>query len=176
MRVCFVLVFLTLLSLKRVEYILASLFLLFLIDFKAVFKRLKKVILSVFLFNLGVSIGYLVLSFVKGISPFEYIVYINLKVILMTYFVFWFFSNVDIVKFFSFSKDLSYLLSITLSQIYSYKKTFTDFRDAFRARVVNLRDKEKEFIANTFKFFLKKAFKDSKERSLAMRARGFFDD
>ena len=176
MRVGFVLVFLTLLSLKRVEYILASLFLLFLIDFKNVFKRLKKVILSVFLFNLGVSIGYLILSFVKGVSPFEYIVYINLKVILMTYFVFWFFSKVDIVKFFSFSKDLSYLLTITLSQIYSYKKTFADFRDAFRARVVNLRDKEKEFIANTFKFFLKKAFKDSKERSLAMRARGFFDD
>ncbi|MEO1959270.1 MAG: hypothetical protein ABGX23_06935 [Nautiliaceae bacterium] len=176
MRVSFVLFFLILLSLKRVEYILASLFLLFLIDFKNVYKRLKKVILSVFLFNLGVSIGYLILSFVKGVSPFEYVIYINLKVILMTYFVFWFFSRVDIVKFFSFSKDLSYLLSITLSQIYSYKKTFIDFRDAFRARVVNLKDKEKEFIANTFKFFLKKAFKDSKERSLAMKARGFFDD
>lgn len=95
---------------------------------------------------------------------------------MMTYFVFWFFEKVNIVKFFSFSKDFSYLLTMTLSQIYSYQKTFRDFRDAFRARVVSLREKEKDFISNTFMFFFKKAYKDSKERALAMRARGFFDE
>ena len=94
----------------------------------------------------------------------------------MTYFVFWYFYKISIVEFFAFSREFSYLLTITLSQIYSYKKTFIDFRDAFRARVVNLRDKEKQFIANTFKFFLNKAMRDAKERALAMKARGFFDE
>ncbi|MEO1923254.1 MAG: hypothetical protein ABGX25_01895 [Nautiliaceae bacterium] len=94
----------------------------------------------------------------------------------MTYFVFWYFSKVSIVEFFAFSREFSYLLTITLSQIYSYKKTFIDFRDAFKARVINVKNKEKQFIVNTFKFFLKKAMKDSKERALAMKARGFFDE
>jgi cobalt/nickel transport system permease protein len=51
-----------------------------------------------------------------------------------------------------------------------------DFRDAFKARVVNIKKKEKQFIVNTFKFFLNKAIRDSKERALAMKARGFFED
>jgi cobalt/nickel transport system permease protein len=71
---------------------------------------------------------------------------------------------------------MSYLLTISLSQIYSYKKTFEDFRAAFRARVVNLREKEKVFVKNVFDFFLKKAVHDAHERGLAMRARGFFEN
>jgi len=117
------------------------------------------------------------MSFVKGFSPWEYLLYINTKVYLLTYFVFYFFSKVDMIEFFAFSKELSYLLSISLSQIISYKKTFEDFRLAYRARVVrSLREREKGFIAGVFDFFLSKALKDSKERTLAMKARGFFDN
>jgi cobalt/nickel transport system permease protein len=117
------------------------------------------------------------MSFFKEINVVEYLVYINLKVFSLTYFVFFFFSKVDMVKFFSFSKDLSYLLTITLSQIYSYKKTFEDFRLAYKARVIKkVKNQEEGFIKRTFEFFLKKAMSDSKERSLALKARGFFDD
>jgi len=35
--------------------------------------------------------------------------------------------------------------------------------------------KAKEFIASMFYFFLKKSLHNSKERSLALKARGFFD-
>jgi len=177
-RVFFILFFFFFLYLKDVKLIAF----LLLVLVTAVFlwekniKILIRAVKSVFLFNLGVSLGYLVLAYFKHINPWHYILYINLKVVLMTFFVFWFFQKVSIVEFFSFSKEISYLLSITLSQIFSYKKTFTDFRDAFRARVVNIREKEKEFIARTFKFFLKKAMRDSKERALAMKARGFFDE
>jgi cobalt/nickel transport system permease protein len=81
------------------------------------------------------------------------------------------------VRFFSFSKEVSFLLTMTLSQIFSYKKTFEDFRLAYKARVIKkLRSREKSFITKTFEFFLKKALKDSKEKTLAMKARGFFDD
>ena len=41
---------------------------------------------------------------------------------------------------------------------------------------MHIRDKEKQFIVNTFKFFLNKAIRDSKGRALAMKARGFFED
>ncbi|WP_457562965.1 energy-coupling factor transporter transmembrane component T [Caminibacter pacificus] len=178
LKIAFIALFFLFLSLRDIKIISFLLALLIIVTFiidknlKIFFKALK----SILLFNLGVSLGYIILAYFKHINPWHYILYINLKVILMTYYVFWFFSKVSIVRFFSFSKELSYLLTITLSQIFSYKKTFTDFRDAFRARVVNVRDKEKTFITNTFKFFLTKAMKDSKERALAMKARGFFEE
>ena len=177
-RIFFVIVFFLFLSLKDIKLI--SLLLGALIGFTFFWdKNLKlffKSIKAILFFNLGVSLGYIILAYFKAINPWHYVLYINLKVILMTYFVFWFFSKVSLVQFFSFSKDLSYLLTITLSQIYSYKKTFVDFRDAFRARVVNIRDKEKTFIVNTFRFFFEKALRDSKERTLAMKSRGFFEE
>ncbi|WP_457559912.1 hypothetical protein [Caminibacter sp.] len=171
-QILFFSLFLIFLSLKNIEFIIGVIFTLFIIANKETLKLTKRVVKSVFFFNIAVTVGYILLKK----DWLDYVIYINLKVFMLTFFVFWFFSKVDIVSFFSFSKDFSYLLTITLSQIYSYKKTFTDFRDAFRARVVNLRDKEKTFIANTFKFFLNKAMRDAKERSLAMRARGFFEN
>ena len=175
MRIFFVAFFFLLLYLKNVEAIILITVILLILDYKRMVKRSKRVVVSIFLFNLGVSVGYVLMGYIKGFNPWGYVLYINLKVFLMTYFVFWFFENVNVIEFFSFSKDLSYLMTMTLSQIFSYKKTFEDFRMAFKARVVSIRDKEKDFIANTFKFFFKKAMNDSKERALAMRARGFFD-
>jgi len=174
-RIFFVAFFFLLLYLKNVEAIILITVILLILDYKRMVKRSKRVVVSIFLFNLGVSVGYVLMGYIKGFNPWGYVLYINLKVFLMTYFVFWFFENVNVIEFFSFSKDLSYLMTMTLSQIFSYKKTFEDFRMAFKARVVSIRDKEKDFIANTFKFFFKKAMNDSKERALAMRARGFFD-
>jgi len=176
LRILFVLVFLYLLYIKSIKLILLSLFIIFLVDIKNIFKRSKKVIFAIFLFNLGVSLGYILMAYLKGFSPWEYILYINLKVFMLTYFVFAFFDRVNVVEFFSFSKDLSYLLTMTLSQIFSYKKTFEDFKMAFKSRVIYLKNKEKTFIKNTLKFFFKKAFKDSKEKSLALKARGFFNE
>jgi cobalt/nickel transport system permease protein len=117
------------------------------------------------------------MSLIQSLSPWEFLLYINLKVYLLTYFVFYFFSKVDMIAFFSFSKELSFLLSISLSQIISYKKTFDDFRLAFQARVIRkVSEREKGFITQVLEFFLLKALRDSKERTMAMKARGFFDN
>ena len=174
-KIFFILSFFLLLSLKANLYLFTALIFLWGISIKDFIKLNKKVIKSILIFNLGVSIGFIIMALIKNINPWEYLLYINLKVYTLTYFVFWFFKKVSIVEFFSFSKDLSYLTTITLSQIYSYKKTFEDFKMAFRARVYKLTDKSPKFITRTFEFFLTKAMKDSKERSLAMKARGFFE-
>ena len=75
-------------------------------------------------FNTAITIVYIIACFIKGTSPWDYVVYINLKVYMLTYFVFWYFSRVSIIEFFAFSKDMGYLLTITMSLIFSYKKTF----------------------------------------------------
>jgi cobalt/nickel transport system permease protein len=165
-----------LLWIKEARFLLYILPFLWIVSYKDFVKLNKKVIKSILFFNLGVSLGYLLMSYLKGVSPVEFLIYINLKVYVLTYFVFYFFSKVNIIEFFSFSKELSYLLMISLSQIISYKKTFEDFKLAYKARVIKkIRQREKKFITWVFEFFMKKALYDSKERSIAMKARGFFD-
>lgn len=176
LRVLFVLVLFSLLWVKHSIYLLYMLPLLWLVTYRDFIKLNTRVIKSIIFFNLGVSVGYIVVSYIKGVSPVEFLLYINLKVYMLTYFVFYFFSKVDVVEFFAFSKELSYLLMISLSQIISYKKSFEEFRLAYKARVVKkLRERERGFVTTVFEFFLKKALSDSKERTLAMKARGFFD-
>ena len=175
-RFFFLISFFLLLNIKNIYFLLISIILLWSISIKYFLKLNKKVLKSIIIFNLGVSIGYIIMALFKNINPWHYVIYINLKVYVLTYFVFWFFSIYSITKFISFSKDLSYLTTITLSQIFSYKKTYEDFKMAFRARVYKLTDKSPKFITRTFEFFLEKAIKDSKERTLAMKARGFFEN
>ena len=175
-RIFFILSFFILLSFKSILFLTTALLFLWGVSVKDFLKLNKRVITSIIIFNLGVSIGYIIMAFIKDINPWSYIIYINLKVYVLTYFVFWFFSKISFIEFLSFSKDLSYLGTIALSQIFSYKKTFEDFKSAFRARVYKLTDKSPKFITRTFEFFLEKAIKDSKERTLAMKARGFFEN
>jgi len=172
----FVAVILALLYIKNSYLLLGVIAVMWALSFRDALYLSQKVIKSILFFNLGVSIGYVIMSMFKDIDAITYIIYINLKVFSVTYFVFWFFSRVDMVQFFAFSKDLSYLLTITLSYIYSYKKTFEDFKLAYKARVIkNLSSRQNSFITKTFEFFFKKALNDSKEKSLALKARGFFD-
>jgi len=175
-RIFFIVFFFLILSLKNIEYLIFITLFLWLISFKEFLKINKRVLKSIILFNLGVTLGYIIMAYFKHINPWHYIIYINLKVYTLTFFVFYFFSKISPVQFMAFSKDLGYLTTITLSQIYSYKKTFEDFRLAFKSRTYKLKDKSPKFITRTFEFFLKKAIKDSEERTLAMKARGFFKD
>ena len=175
-RAIFFIGFFLILWLKDISYLLVALAIVSLVSWRDFWKLSKKAFKSVAFFNVGITLGYLILAFYEGISPWYYIVYINLKVFTITLFMFWFFKRVSIIEFFSFSKEMSYILSITLSQIYSYKKSFEDFRLAYRARFVkSFRQREKDFIAVVFSYFLKKSMSDSHQRVLAMRARGFFD-
>ena len=175
-RVIFFAIFLLFLSIKNLETVLVAIFLLWIIFYKNILRLNKRVVKSIILFNLGVSIGYVAMSLIKDRNFLEYLFYINLKVYILTLFVFGFFERVNIIKFFAFSKELSYLLTITLSQIISYKKSFEEFRLAYKARVVKrVKEQEKGFIVKVFDIFFNKALKDSKERTLSLRARGFFD-
>jgi len=174
-RFVFLLFFFSVLAIRESRWLLCLLPPLWLISWREFVRINRRVVRAFLLFNLGVMLGYLLLSWWRGDSPWEYLLYINLKVYLLSYFVFWFFSRINVVEFFAFSRELGYLLTITLSQIVSYRKTFVDFRLAWRARQHGkLRDRERAFIGRVFEHFYHKALRDSRERALAMKARGFF--
>ena len=174
-RVLFLTLFFTILLVHESRWLMAMIPVMWLVSWRDFMRLNRRVFKAFVLFNLGVSAGYLAVAWWQGIEPWDYLLYINLKVYLLTYFVFWFFSRVDVVAFFAFSRELGYLLTITLSQIVSYRKAFEDFRLAWRARQATpLRSREKAFIGRTFGHFYHKALRESRERALAMKARGFF--
>lgn len=174
-RLGFAVLFFGILAIRESLWLAALLSPLWFVSRREFFRINRRVLKAFVLFNLGISLGYLIVAWWQGISPWGYLLYINLKVYLLSYFVFWFFSRVDLVEFFAFSKELGYLLTITLSQIISYRRSFEEFRLAWRARQATpLRSRERSFIGRTFEYFYRKALRDSRERSLAMKARGFF--
>jgi cobalt/nickel transport system permease protein len=175
-RWIFLAVFFGLLILKEPLWLAGAIAALWIVSYHDWQKTNRKVLKAFVLFNLGISLGYIVVAYFKGISPWSYLLYINLKVYAMTYFVFWYFGRINIVAFVSFSRELSYLLTIALSQIVSYKKSFDDFVLAYRSRVLRrMRSREYAFVERVFGFFFAKALHESQERALGMKARGFFD-
>jgi len=172
-RLFFVIILFMLLFIKKSIYYVPFIAIEWIMANKDFLKINKKVFLSILLFNSAVTVGYIIMALFKNLSPWEYLIYINLKVYTITFFVFLFFSRVNIVRFFEFSKTLSYLLTLTLSMVYSYINTFNEFRLAIKTRGAN---EDFAFLKRVSAFFFQKALSDSKERALAMRARGFFND
>jgi cobalt/nickel transport system permease protein len=100
----------------------------------------------------------------------------NLRVVTITYTTFFFINHTNLFSALSFSKTLSYLLSLTYSQITAYQKIMNDINFAHTSREIK-RDKRhlKIFTTHTIWLFFTKSIYNAKESSLAMRSRGFLD-
>jgi len=144
-----------------------------LISYKTALKSLK----AIALFNISVTIGYIIKSLIEGNEFLEFILMFNFRVFDITFGVFYVVSHINLLKAFSFSKSLTFLLVATLSQIESFKQSYYDFVLAFKSRNVKKISEvdKKRFISSMLYFFLQKSLKNSKERTLALKARGFFD-
>lgn len=140
-------------------------------------KMLKKALKSIFFFNIAISIGYVIVALLQQKAWVEYVLLFNLRVFDLTLTTLLFSHTVNIALALSFSKTLSFLLSISLSQIYSYQKSYENFMLALKSRLIKKMGEraKKEFITSVFGYFFTKALYDSEEKSLALKARGFFD-
>jgi len=140
-------------------------------------KILKKALKSIFFFNIAISIGYIAIAVLQERVWLEYILLFNLRVFVLTLTTLLFSHYVNITLALSFSKTLSFLLSVSLSQIYSYQKSYENFMLALKSRLIKKMNEraKKEFITSVFGYFFTKALYDSEEKSLALKARGFFD-
>lgn len=151
--------------------------LLLLLARTAWFKILKKALKSIFFFNIAISVGFLIISLLNQRPWMEYLLLFNLRVFDLTLSTMLFSHYVNIALALSFSKTLSFLLSISLSQIYSYQKSYENFMLSLKSRLIKKMSErsQKEFITSVFGYFFTKALYDSEEKSLALKARGFFD-
>lgn len=102
----------------------------------------------------------------------------NLRVFSITTILFLTINKINLFKAFSFSSSLSFLLTLSYSQIITYKKIFEDFRLALKSRSIKkitYNDKW-GFVTSLIYFFLSKSISNSKEISQAMKSRGFLSD
>ncbi len=160
----------------KINFLLVILFILFFLSLSEFFKIFKKALFSIIIFNSIVSISYIFLNLLKGKIDWDYLILINLRVFTLTYMTFLFIKKVNIINALSFSKNLSMVLTLSLSQILSFLKLKEDFRYSFKSRVLN-KPKRKEiynFLSSMLFYFFNLAYNNLKEIALSMKSRGFY--
>jgi cobalt/nickel transport system permease protein len=139
---------------------------------------LRRAFLAILLFNLVVSLSYGVIAGIQGTFSLDFLVLVNLRVLLLTCLTFLFVSRVNFFEALAFSRSLTYLFTLAYSQSMAFKQAFENFRLAFKSRrieQVGLRDRYRHS-ARTGVHFLDKSLHQATEITQVMRSRGFFDD
>ncbi|HCO38590.1 MAG TPA: ABC transporter permease [Aquificaceae bacterium] len=137
-------------------------------------KLLKHAFLSFFLFSFFISFSYLLFNQ----KALDYFLMINLRSFDLSLLTFIFLRMVNLYKAFDFSKTLSFLLVMAVSNAITYNRLLKDFKDAIRSRTLQ-KPKRKTLVAFTKRlslFFFEKSINTSREVQEAMRSRGFYND
>ena len=151
---------------------------LFLLSGKEIINILKKTLYAILLFNSIVTVSYIIFALLGNQFFLQYVLRINLRVFVLTYLSFFMMRRINPFKAFSFSQSLSLLLTITSTQILSFKALFKDCKLAFKSRRISSPSlKDLYYHASSMVlFFLNKSLNNSKEIAQAMKSRGFLND
>lgn len=144
------------------------------------FQTVKRALWAVALFGLGVSLGYALQAWWLD-HPWretvDFLLLINLRVYAMTFLTLFAMKRINVARALDFSPTLRFLYLASMSQIYAFTRTLEDFRLALKARTLGrLKEKtRRDMVGALLHFFVKKSLFSAKERTLALKARGFFD-
>ncbi|MCX7957591.1 MAG: energy-coupling factor transporter transmembrane protein EcfT [Deltaproteobacteria bacterium] len=144
---------------------------------KFALRSLLRILFCFAVFNTLITVSYLAYTYIKSEPDLNYILIINLRVLLLTYLTFFFSAHTNLALAFSFSETFSYLFTITYSQILNFMRTRQDLSEAHRSRVI-AREKSHihSLLGRTINLFFTKSIYNAKETSLAMRSRGLIND
>lgn len=138
---------------------------------------LKRSVLAILVFNLSVSLGYLVIGLWQGSFNPHWLLLANLRVLLMVYLGFWFVTRVNLLAALAGWPTATLLATLALGQARSFERLIRDFRFAFASRNLirpRLIDQRHQAGAQAITL-LDKAQAQATEVALAMRSRGAFD-
>ncbi len=145
---------------------------------RAALPLLRTALLAVLLVNLAVSLGYVLLAHMRGMAWIEFVLRLNLRVLLLTVLTLWVVRHVDLLRAVSGARSLSFLVVLTLGHIQSLRRVVEDFRVAFTSR-----SPIKPGIGTRYRALgtqtatlLEMAEQRGANLTEAMRSRGFFDD
>jgi cobalt/nickel transport system permease protein len=141
-------------------------------------KLLRRTFLAVISFNLTVSLGYLIVASWQGTFTPDYLLLVNLRVVLLVFLGFWFVSAVDVLAALAGWPLARLLATLAIGQIKTFERVLRDFRLAFESRNLTqprLIDKARSAVAQT-QTLLDKSIASANDAAMAMRSRGAFDD
>jgi len=145
---------------------------------KARWRILRRAVLAVLTFNLTVSLGYAAVSLWQGNFSAQYLLLVNLRVLLLVVLGFWFVARVNLLEACRFSPSLSFVVTLAAGQIEAFSRALRDFRLAFVSRnaaAPALAARARHAAAQAG-HLLDKSVAMAAETALAMRSRGCFDD
>lgn len=131
---------------------------------------------AVLLFNLVISVSYAASALFGRAVSVDYLILVNLRVYFLIFLTFTLAARIDILRTLSFSQGLTYLATLVLSQIITFRRLYEDLRlaaESRRLRRLRLRERYLQSAAAAVHLF-DRAEHDAREIALAMRARGFF--
>ncbi|WP_143742110.1 ABC transporter permease [Thiorhodovibrio frisius] len=131
---------------------------------------------AVLFFSLVISIGYAAGALFGQAVSLDYLILVNIRVYLLIFLTFTLAAKIDILRALSFSRNLTYLVTLVLSQIIPFRRLFEDLRlaaESRRLRRLRLRERYLQSAAAAVHLF-DRAEHDAREIALAMRSRGFF--
>ena len=139
---------------------------------------LRRALAAILAFNLTVSLGYALVAGMRGEFVFDYLVLINLRVLLLVFLGFWFVRRVNLINALSFAPGLAWAATLAVGQIQSFRRVIGDFGLALVSRSPEpprLSDRMHSASAQG-RDLLDKSVAAAQESALAMRSRGCFDD
>jgi cobalt/nickel transport system permease protein len=142
-------------------------------------KLLRRTLVAILVFNLTVSLGYIAVALWHGDFNPDYLLLVNLRVLLLVFLGMWFAARIDPIAAVSgVSPSLTFVATLTLGQLRSFERIVSDFALAFASRnpaPPRLIDRAHHAAAQGIAL-MDKTMAAATESALAMRSRGAFDD
>jgi cobalt/nickel transport system permease protein len=158
-------------------FLLACLALALLLAWRDAWRLARRALLAVIVFNSTVSLSYLALAWWQGRPFLDYLILLNLRVFLLTFLTFLLTARVNLFNALAWSKNLAFLLVLSASQVFLFRRLYQDFRLAWRSRAPGRPPWRawEHWLGALGLFFLDKAMHRSQELTQAMQSRGFFN-
>lgn len=140
-------------------------------------RLLQRSLRAILVFNLSVSLGYVAVGFWRGHLNPDWLLFANLRVLLMVYLGFWFVSRVNLLAALAGWPTATLIATLVLGQVRAFERIGRDFKWAFESRNIarpRWRDRRHQAGAQAIAL-LDKAQAQSTDVALAMRSRGAFD-
>lgn len=141
-------------------------------------KLARRTLFAVLAFNLTVSLGYVAVSLWQGGFQGQYLLLVNLRVVLLVFLGFWLVAGIDLLAALAGFPLLRLIATLAIGQIKTFERVLRDFRLAFQSRNLvrpRWRDRTRH-AATQVQTLLDKSLAAANETALAMRSRGAFDD
>ena len=114
----------------------AGLVLVALLCGRALPRILRRAVLAILLFNSVVTISYCVVSLWQDSFSADYVLLVNLRVLLLTTMTFLLAERFNPYRAFAFSRSLLFLTALCTSQVLTLRRLFGEFRFALRSRSI----------------------------------------